>query len=157
MKKATFLKQLKREGKLELVEPSKTLEQSYRKKSENNLSAAKILHNNNLLAESVALTYYSMYNMLLALLFRVGIKSKNHMASIIFLKDIFNVDNKDIKFAKEERIDKQYYVNFTVTDKQITEMLGMAEKFRSQIDTFISQLTNEQIEEFRKKFEELLK
>lgn len=156
MKKATFLKQLKREGKLELVEPSKILEQSYRKKSENNLSAAKILHNN-LLAESVALAYYSMYNMLLALLFRVGIKSENHMASIIFLKDIFNVDNKDIKFAKEERIDKQYYVNFTVTDKQITEMLGMAEKFRSQIDAFISQRTNEQIEEFRKKFEELLK
>ena len=79
------------------------------------------------------------------------------MASIIFLKDIFNVDNKDIKFAKEERTDKQYYVNFTVTDKQITEMLSMAEKFRSQIDAFISQLTNEQIEEFRKKFEELLK
>lgn len=42
MKKINFLKTLKRKGKLELVESSNEINQSYLEKSESNLSSAKI-------------------------------------------------------------------------------------------------------------------
>jgi len=42
---------------------------------------------NKKLEEAVSMAYYSMYYSLLALLFRVGIKSENHTASIFLLRD----------------------------------------------------------------------
>lgn len=108
MKKINFLKKLCNQGKLELVESSEELKQSYILKSESNLISAKILLNNDKFEESVGLAYYSMYHLLTALLFKIGIKSENHSASIILLKNLFNHDNKEIFDAKKERIDKQY-------------------------------------------------
>jgi uncharacterized protein (UPF0332 family) len=94
--------------------------------------------------------------MLLALLFRVGIKSENHTVSIILLEDLFEIDNKDIKLAKEERIDKQYYVNFKITKKETEDMISLTDKFRGQIDDLLSSLTSDKIKMYRKKFELLL-
>src|SRR3989338_10422790 len=96
MKKIFFLLKLKQEKKLQLVEPSEEIKQSYLDKSGSNLISAKILLNNNRLEESVGLAYYSMYHLLTALLFKVGIKSENHSASIVILKELFDQDNKDI-------------------------------------------------------------
>ena len=90
MKKINFLIKLKKERKLELIEPSEEIKESYIKKSESNLMSAKILSENNKLEESVGLAYYSMYNQLLALLSKIGIKSENHSASIILLKELFD-------------------------------------------------------------------
>ena len=89
MKKISFLSKLKREGKLQLVSPSETIKDPYLKKSESNLASAKILLENERLEESVSLAYYSMYNMLTAILFQVGIKCENHSASIILLNAHF--------------------------------------------------------------------
>ena len=123
MKKLKFLNRLIKEGKLELVEPSEDVKKSYLEKADNSLRAAKILLQNGLYENSVVDSYYAMYNSLLALLFKVGIKSENHSGSIILLKELFNSDElyKKISFAKEERIDKQYYVaskkNFVLTEE----------------------------------------
>src|SRR3989344_8193376 len=106
MKETNFLIKLKKEGKIELVEPSEEIKDSYIKKSESNLISAKILLENNRFEESVSLTYYSMYNLLLALLFKTGIKSENHSGSIILLKKLFSLENKEILEAKRERLDK---------------------------------------------------
>ena len=78
MKKINFLIKLKLDGKLQLVEPSEEIKQSYLGKSESNLISAKILLNSNRLEESVGLAYYSMYHLLTALFFKAGIKSENH-------------------------------------------------------------------------------
>jgi len=43
MKKINFLSKLRREGKLEIVEPSEEMKKSYILKSESNLTSAKIL------------------------------------------------------------------------------------------------------------------
>jgi len=40
----------------------------------------------------------------LALLFKVGIKSENHTASILLLKELFGLDNSKILNAKKERM-----------------------------------------------------
>jgi uncharacterized protein (UPF0332 family) len=124
-------------------------------KSESNLISSKILLENNKLEEAIALTYYSMYHMLTALLFKVGIKCENHAASIILLKEIFEIDNSDISKAKTERVDKQYYTDFSIIRLDVIEAIGNAESFNSKILDFISKISNENIENYRKKFEKM--
>ncbi len=156
MKKIIFLVKLKQDGKLQLVEHSEEIKQSYLNKSESNLISAKILLNSNRLEESVGLVYYSMYHILTALFFKVGIKSENHNASIILLKELFNPDNQDISEAKTERIDKQYYVDFKITKEEVQNTIKIAELFNMRMIDFISKLNNEQVKIYRGKFKELV-
>lgn len=157
MKKTDFLIKLAKERKIEIVEPSEEIKDSYLEKSESNLASAKILLENNKLEESVSLAYYSMYHSLIALLFKTGIKSENHSASIILLKELFEIDNSDISFAKRERVDKQYYVNFEITREQVKDAIRKAELFNSKILDFISKLTNEITNKYINKLRLMLK
>ena len=159
MIKTNFLTKLKEEGKLNLVEQSEEICTSYIFKSDNSLKSAKILLENRLYDDSTSSSYYAMYNSLLALLFKVGIKSENHSGSIILLKELFNSDElyKKISFAKEERIDKQYYVaskkNFVLTEDLAKEMGGMAEDFLISMKLFISRVNTGDITGFRAAFQ----
>jgi uncharacterized protein (UPF0332 family) len=112
MKKLSFLNKLKKEGKLTLVEPSEEICSSYLEKADNCLKSAKLLLQNDLYENSISMSYYTMYNSLVSLLFKIGIKCENHTGSILVFKKLFGrIDLfKIISFAKEERIDKQYYV-----------------------------------------------
>ena len=65
----------------------------------------------------------SMYHLLTSLLFKAGIKCENHTGAIIILKEIFEIDNKFILLAKKERVDKQYYVDFSVTKIEVEEFI----------------------------------
>jgi uncharacterized protein (UPF0332 family) len=156
MKKISFLSKLKREGKLQLVSPSETIKDSYLKKSESNLASAKILLENERLEESVSLAYYSMYNMLTAILFQVGIKCENHTASIILLNALFGIDNKSIFSAKEERIDKQYYVDFSVTREDTVKLIETAEEFNKNLFDFSSKMNSQKIKDYRERFLQLV-
>ena len=114
MKKSSFLNKLKRKKIILLVEPSREIASSYLNKSGSSLKAAKLLLKEDLLEESVSMIYYATYYCLLAFLFKCGIKSENHTASILLLK----IALKEPKLSemlleiKKERIDKQYYVDF---------------------------------------------
>jgi len=161
MKKQDFLNKLKKEKKIELVEPSEEIKLSYLKKAEDCLKSAKILLNNKLYENSTSEAYYSMYNSLLALLFKAGIKSENHSASIMLFEDLFNSKElaKIITFAKSERIDKQYYVEAQqitkATEESCKDMVSEAEDFLVKMKLFISNLSNEDIIFSRKSFENL--
>ena len=157
MKKITFLIRLKQEEKLQLVEPSEEIKQSYIDKSESNLISAKILLSNNRLEESVGLAYYSMYHLLTALLFKVGIKSENHSASIILLAELFHLNNEAISEAKTERIDKQYYVDFQITKEEVQNTIRNAELFNKKMIDFISKINNEQIKNYHEEFKAIFK
>ena len=156
MKKKDFLIKLKKEGKIGLVESSEEIKNSYLEKSESNLVSAKILLENNKLEESVALVYYSMYSSIIALFFKIGIKCENHSATIIILKEIFGINNSDISFAKKERIDKQYYADFNVTELEVKESLKIAEEFNAKVLDFIIKLNNSDVEKYKLKFKELI-
>ena len=156
MKKINFLAKLAKEKKLELVEPSELIKESYIEKSESNLISAKILLDNNRLEEAVALTYYSMYHALTALLFKVGVKCENHSASILLLNKLFSLDNKDISFAKSERVDKQYYTDFKITKEEVSSTLKIAETFNSNLIDFISKINKSDIAEYRQKYIDLI-
>lgn len=161
MRKNSFLSDLKKEGKLELVESSEEVCESYLEKADDCVASAKILLANNLYENSVGMSYYAMYNSLIALLFRVGIKCENHSASILLLKLLFGKMDlfKPISEAKEERIDKQYYVTTEKNEvtKEITEKLSVsAEEFVVKMKLVITNLGSEEIEEYRKKLEGLI-
>jgi len=156
MKKINFLKKLCKEDKLKCIESSEEIKNSYIEKSESNLISARILLENNRLEESVSLAYYSMYHILTALFFAVGIKCENHTGSIILLKGIFNIDNSEISFAKSERIDKQYYTNFHINKQEVIETIQKSEVFRKTLFDFISRLNTEKINAYKFKFNELL-
>ena len=87
--KNKFLDKLKKEEKLELIDPSEDICDSYSEKSANCLKSAKLLLQNNLYENSISMSYYAIYNIHLALLFRVGIKCENHGGSILLLRLLF--------------------------------------------------------------------
>ena len=161
MKKSSFLSKLKNESKLVLVDTSEEICGSYLEKSDDCLKSAKLLLQNNLYENSISMSYYAMYNSLTALLFKTGIKCENHAGSISLLKKLFGRTDlfKIISFAKEERIDKQYYVtsktNFILTKESAQDMIEKAENFLVQIKLIIKNIKNEGIEKLREEFKEL--
>jgi len=162
MKELTFLKKLKKKSVIELVEPSEEMKLSYLLKAENCLKSAKILFPSQLYENSISEAYYCMYNSMLALLFKIGIKSENHSASIIlFDKLIGNNDLvKIISWAKGERIDKQYYVEIQqivkVTKESCNEMILKAEDFLVKMKLLINEMSNERVSSARENFNKLL-
>src|SRR3989344_3065803 len=153
-----FLNKLKKEKKLELVEPSDDICNSYSEKSANCSKSAKLLLQNNLYENSIGQSYYAMYNILLALLFKVGIKCENHGGSILLLKLLFDKDKlyKLISDAKKERIDRQYYVTTEkdeITEEIANELLNNADDFLLKIKVVIKNLNNDSVEKLREKFE----
>ncbi len=152
MRKQDFLRKLKKEGKLKLVEPSENIERSYLIKSSSYLDSAKLLLKYERLEEAISLIYYSMYYSLLAVLFRVGIKSENHTASIILLNKLFDLKVDLISRAKEERINKQYYVDFKVVEQDVKELIRDAEEFNDTLFNFLEKINLEFIKRARRKF-----
>jgi len=162
MKELTFLKKLKRKRIIELVESSEEMKLSYLTKAENCLRSAKILFQSQLYENSTSEAYYCMYNSLLSLLFKVGIKSENHSASIILFDKLFKNKElvKTISWAKDERIDKQYYVEtqqiVKINKESCNEMIIKSENFLVKMKLIISELNNEKINFVRNMFENLL-
>ncbi len=107
MKKADFLSRLREEGKLELVEPSEAVKESYLIKADNCLKSAKILLQNDLYENSMGEAYYAMYNCVTALLYKAGIKSENHSASIILLGKLFRAWELKNNFCRQRRQGRQ--------------------------------------------------
>src|SRR3989338_7606937 len=157
MKKAGFLIGLHKDGKLQIVEPSEELKEAYIQKSSASLKSAEILLQNLLLENSVPMAYYSMYNMVMALFFKTGIKCENHSGSIILLKELFMVDNSKIEFAKKERVDKQYYIDFKISRKEVENLILIAKGFNSTLYDFIDRMTNKDVNAFREKLRVMLK
>jgi len=158
MKELIFLKKLKSKRIIELVESSEEMKLSYLTKAENCLKSAKILFQNQLYENSTSEAYYCMYNSLLSLLFKIGIKSENHSGSVILFDKLFGKKElvKIIFWAKGERIDKQYYVEtqqiVKVTKESCNEMILKAEDFLVKMKLLISEMSNEKISSARKAF-----
>jgi len=157
MKKLDFLNKLKKEGRLELVEASEQMSKSYEKKAIECREVAKLAFDNGYFESAVTQAYYSMYNNVLSLFFRCGIKCENHSASAIILKEYFKRKKLHSIFleAKKERIDKQYYVtppqNDPATKESARQMISTAMKFNPQIIAFKNNLKLEEIKKIREK------
>ena len=157
MKKINFLIKLYTEKKLQEVEPSNDIKEAYLQRSNESLSSAKALLKIGNLKDSVALSYYSMYHCVLAALFRIGIKCENHAASIILLQEAFGIETTKISKAKSERVDKQYYVDFSVNKDEALKAIRTAEEFVSEINNFLAKLSEDSIKQYHKKAVSLFK
>jgi hypothetical protein len=69
---------------------------------------------------------------------------------------IFAIDNSDIEHAKTERIDKQYYVTSAPVREDVVSLIRTAESFNAELRDAMDRLTNDKIEQFRKKFKSLI-
>jgi uncharacterized protein (UPF0332 family) len=156
MKSRNFLIKLHKEGKIQIVEPSHDIARSYIMKSDSYISSAKILLEHKRLEECVSIAYYSMYYILTALLFKIGIKSENHTASIELLKEVIGLDNAEMYHAKKERIDKQYYVDFSVTIDEVKDMIKTAENFTQKVYDFMAKLKYEDTISYQKRLKTIL-
>ncbi len=161
MKSLSFLDKLKQEGKLELVEASEPMAESYEKKSRDCLSAAKLVFNGELYENAIGEAYFSMFNAVQSLFFRCGIKCENHSAAAVLLKKLFKADKIFLTFskAKEERIDKQYYTTQMqqrpVTKESAQELIKIAETFILEASAYKRNLNLKDISEIRKNFEKI--
>lgn len=153
----SFIKTLEKEEKIKIVEPSEEIAISYLEKSGKSLISAKTLIKIQNYDDAVALTYYSMYYAALALLHKCGIKSENHSGTIILLKELFNIDNQSLQNAKKERIDKQYYVDFKATVKDVQNGITTAEEFNTIIRDKIAKLKKTEIQKYHEKAKQILK
>jgi uncharacterized protein (UPF0332 family) len=106
--------------------------------------------------DATALTYYSMYYSSLALLYKCGIKSENHTGTILLIRELFDIDSKMLEQAKKERVDKQYYVDFKATEKDVIQGIAIAEEFNSIIKQKIDTIKNAQIIEYHTKAKKIL-
>jgi len=161
MKKPSFLDSLRAEGRLELVEPSDEICTSYLEKAESCRKSAEVLLPYKLYENSVSSSYYAMYNALTALLYKTGIKCENHSAAIILLRNLFGQEGlyKLISKAKEERIDKQYYVTAKKAEEETREsaekILKDAERFITGIKLHTRKMGTTDIEKTRKEFKSI--
>ena len=161
MESSSFLNKLKAEGKLELTEPTEPIADSYEKKSRDCLQAAKLLFNGELYENAIGEAYYSMYNAVQSLFFRCGIKCENHSATAILLKKLFSVDTiyQTFSKAKEERIDKQYYIISMqikpVTKESAQALIRISDSFILEVNSYKRNLKIEEIDKFRKDFDKL--
>ena len=156
-----FIRKLIKEEKIELVEPSRNISGAYDVKSKDCLKAAKILIDASLFENSIAQSYYAMYNAIQSCLFRVGIKCENHSAAIYFLDFLFSrTELKEAVFkAKKNRIDSQYYItgkqNKSVTKENANDMINLAEQVMTQLALLRDELIEKNINEIREKIESI--
>ncbi|MDI6738075.1 MAG: DNA-binding protein, partial [Nanoarchaeota archaeon] len=65
-------------------------------------------------------------------------------------------DNKEISFAKSERVDKQYYVDFHITRAEVADAINASEKFNRHLLDFISRISRKDIIEYRARLRKLI-
>lgn len=162
MEKLDFLSKLKRAGTLLVVEPSGEISMTYLIKSDKCIQVAKLAYGAGIYENAIGEAYYSIYNSLMSLFYRCGIKCENHTASGNLLGDLFGLFelNKIFLKFKKDRIDNQYYLPIAkgepVDMKRCGEKIRVAQKFNLELRSYISRISLEEIEGIRKKFEEII-
>lgn len=69
----------------------------------------------------------------------------------LLLKEVFDFDNSFILKAKSERVDKQYYVDFSVSQEDVKNSIIIAEEFISELNNLIETFTEEKIKDYKNK------
>ena len=134
--------------------PNNNLSEAYIKMSRKDLIALRSLPIE-ISGWKAATAYYARYHMLSALLSKVGIFCKDHNCSISIAEFMFNdIDKKlfqDLKRAKRQRINLQYYADRPVSEKDLKRNIEGVEFFVGAISRYIESLTREKIEKTRGK------
>lgn len=142
---------------IRITEPDETLAKSYLDEAKSSLKRAeKNLADGDLLWTTVVL-YYAEYYALYAFLQKIGVKCENHFCSILAVEKLIGAQKTAIiKQHKGKRLDAQYYMRIG-REEQVRIMLREAKMFIANFDTFVSNLTNDELLEYEKRIKLLLK
>jgi len=134
---------------LKIAEPNGRLSKSYLEQAKSSLlRAEKDLNDKDYLWATVAI-YYAEYYALYSFLQRIGIKCENHTCSILAVTLLLGENKtKTINEHKEKRIDAQYYMKVDQEEK-IRNMLQEAKIFVADFDELVSNLSDNNIKEYR--------
>ena len=140
---------------LRINEPDERLANVYLNEAKSSLRRAeKNLADGDLLWATVVI-YYAEYYALYSFLQKIGVKCENHFCSILAVERLAGTQRTNvIKQHKGKRLDAQYYMRIG-KEEQVKSMLREAKIFISDFDTFVSNLTNDEILEYGKKIKAL--
>ncbi len=161
MKKSDFLAKLKTEESLKLVEPSEEISKSYLTKSDKCMQVANLAYNAGIYENAVSEAYYSIYNSVLSLFYKCGIKCENHSGAVILIRKLFHLEELYNIFSefKKDRIDNQYYIPIIGTEpinkEKCNERIKTAQKFNAKIISYSDNLKIKEINIIRKSFDEI--
>ncbi|MBI2671532.1 HEPN domain-containing protein [Candidatus Woesearchaeota archaeon] len=136
---------------LKISEPNERLSKSYLEQAKSSLLRAnKDFEDNDLLWTTIAL-YYAEYYALYSFLQKIGLKCENHSCSISAASFLLGENKiKTINEHKDKRTDAQYYMK-TDQENKVGLMLKEAQSFISNFDELISNISQKDIEDYRKK------
>jgi uncharacterized protein (UPF0332 family) len=142
---------------LKIVEPTDILSKSYLEQARAALlKSEKDVQDNDCLWATVAL-YYADYYALYSFLQKVGLKCENHTCTIIASSFLLGEDRvKIINQHKDKRTDAQYYLKIDQESK-VREMIQESKIFVAELDNLISNLSDHEINEFRRKIKDAIK
>ena len=161
MKSSNFLNKLKIEKSLSLVELSEEISKSYIIKSDKCIRVAKLAYEAGIYENAVSEAYYSIYNTVMSLFFKCGIKCENHSGAVILIKELFKLEDFYLIFSefKKDRIDNQYYISILeaepVNKEKCSERIKIAQRFNVELRAYAGKLTIQEINNIRKRFEEI--
>ncbi|MBS3095181.1 hypothetical protein J4231_00710 [Candidatus Woesearchaeota archaeon] len=110
---------------------------------------------------AVSEAYYSIYNTVMSLFFKYGIKCENHSGAVILMKALFKLERIYLIFSefKKDRIDNQYYIPMLGTEPinkdKCNKRIKIARRFNMELKAYAGRLTNHEINNLRKKFDEI--
>jgi uncharacterized protein (UPF0332 family) len=161
MKNSNFLNKLKSEESLKIVEPSEEISKSYLIKSDKCIRVAKLAYEAGIYENAVSEAYYSIYNAVMSLFFKCGIKCENHSGAVLLIKELFGLEELYSVFSefKKDRIDNQYYISLInsepVNKEKCNERIATAQRFNAESRAYAGKLTIQEINNIRKKFEKI--
>jgi uncharacterized protein (UPF0332 family) len=161
MIKSNFLTKLKNENALKLVESSDEISKSYLIKSEKCIKVAELAYNAEIYENAVSEAYYSIYNSVLSLFFKCGIKCENHSAAVILIEELFNLNELYPIFSefKKDRIDNQYYIPIvgteSITKEDCASKIKIAKEFNVKIRAYADNLKLQEINIIRERFNDI--
>ena len=140
---------------LKVIEPNERLAKSYLEKAKSSLDRAEKNFKDKDLLWATVVFYYAEYYALYSFLQKIGIKCENHSCSILAISVILGQDKTAIiNQHKDKRIDAQYYIKIG-KEQEVAKMLQEAKIFVSMFDDIVSNLSQEEINAYRSKFEAL--
>lgn len=145
---------------IKLVSPSKNLQNAYLKKSATALQSMQVNAREGIDEWAISASYYAKYFAIYALLSGLGMKCEIHDCTIalfgyLFGNDISQQLLQDLRQAKEDRIDVQYYNSELSIDLEV--LLSKTKEFVLVVEELIDGLNQQKIDELRKKIKDVLK
>lgn len=147
---------------LKIIEPNKNMSNSYMDKAEESRKAMDVHLKEGLPNWVTIAAYYTEYFAFYALALRCGIKCEIHECMVI-LSELFVQTgliperiHEQLKTAKQNRINAQYYIRESLSKEKIKEEIVEAKNFVLFMKEKLEDITEDEIQSVRKKLRSMI-